>query len=109
VRAVDEPLSYFTRDADNRISADYTDRIEGVDQFLEKWREPITETTGERGYKQFARDYYARATLPLAYKTLVAGDLPVFVQLLRNYLLLNPAAYRRGIEMLPALLRRLRS
>jgi glycosyltransferase involved in cell wall biosynthesis len=108
VRAVDEPLSYFTRDADDRISAGYPDRIEGVDRFMEKWRECIVETAGERRYQRFARDYYAKTTLPLAFGALTDGDVRTLLSLLREHLLFNPAAYRRGIEMVPGLVRRLR-
>lgn len=108
VRALAEPLSYFTRDAGNRISADHKDRIEGVDRFLEKWQGPITESTGERRYERFKRDYYAKAALPLAFDALTEGDIGTLAHLLREYLLLNPAAYRRGIEMVPGLIRRLK-
>jgi len=108
VRAVADPLSYFTRDADDRISADYPDRVEGIDRFLEKWREPIVGTVGERRYERFARDYYAKATLPLAFAALTEGDLTTLLGLLRDHLLFNPAAYRRGVEMLPGLVRRIR-
>ncbi|MFB6301617.1 MAG: glycosyltransferase [Haloferacaceae archaeon] len=107
VRAVDEPLSYFTREADDRISSEYSDRIDGVDRFLEKWREPIVETAGERRYERFARDYYAKAALPLAFGALMDGDVSTLARLLREHLAFNPAAYRRGVEMLPGLVRRL--
>lgn len=108
VRAVERPLSYFTRDAEGRISADPEDRLAGVDRFLEKWREPITETAGTRRFERFARDYYAKATLPLAYGALASGEFSTLLRLVRDHLLFNPAAYRRGVGMLPGLIRRLR-
>lgn len=108
VKVVEAPLTYFTRDADERISADHSPRIEGVEQFLEKWREAITESEGKSGYVQFERDYYAKTILPLAYLSLVERDFRTLFGLLSRYLLFNPAAYRRGIEMGTALLRRFR-
>jgi glycosyltransferase involved in cell wall biosynthesis len=106
VRVVREPLSYFTREADDRISESYRDRVAGIDRFLRKWRDPIVRTAGERGYRRFERDYYAKAALPLAYEAAAAREFATLGRILRDHLLFNPAAYRRGVEMLPALLRR---
>lgn len=106
VRAVDEPLSYFARDADDRISHDRRRRMNGVERFLEKWRDPIADARSERAFERFAEAYYARAALPLAYAALLQRNVRGLLGLVRQYLLFNPFAYRYAAESLPTLCRR---
>jgi glycosyltransferase involved in cell wall biosynthesis len=107
VGVVDEPLSYFARDADDRISHDYHARMDGVDAFLEKWHAPIAEARSERAYQRFAADYRAMAALPIAYRALLQRDLGILVEVVRTHLLFNRSTYRLALGSLPTLLRRL--
>ncbi|WP_256301100.1 glycosyltransferase family 2 protein [Haloarchaeobius salinus] len=107
VGVVEEPLSYFARDADDRISHDYPARMDGVDTFLEKWHGPIAEAQSERAFQRFAADYRAMAALPIAYGALLQRDLGTFVEVVRRYLLFNRSTYRLALGSLPTLLRRL--
>lgn len=107
VGVVSEPLSYFTRDADDRISHNYPARMEGVDEFLEKWRDDISDATSARAYRRFAAEYRVMAALPIAYAALLKPDVGTFVTVLREYLLANRATYRLALGSLPTLLRRL--
>lgn len=109
VGVVNEPLSYFARDAADRISYDYPARMNGVDTFLEKWHGPIVDARSERAFRRFAADYRAMAALPIAYSALIGRDLRTLTVVLRHYLLFNPSAYRLALRSLPALVRRLRN
>lgn len=108
IGVVPEPLSYFARDADHRISHNYPERMEGVDAFLEKWEDPIVSDRSYREFRQFSRDYRARAALPLAYAALAQQDFSTLAKVVRQYLLFNPSAYRVAVSSLPTLLARLR-
>lgn len=107
VAVVEEPLSYFARDADDRISHDYPARMDGVDTFLEKWHAPIAEARSERAFQRFAADYRAMAALPIAYGALLQRDLGTLLEVVHEYLLFNRATYRLAVGSVPTLLRRL--
>lgn len=107
VGVVNEPLSYFTRDADDRISYDYPARMNGVDAFLEKWQQPIASARSERAYQRFAANYRAAAAAPIAYEALLRGDISTVVTVSRKYLLFNWSMYRIFFRSVPTLLQRL--
>lgn len=107
VGVVNEPLSYFARDADDRISYDYPARMNGVDAFLEKWQQPIVSARSEQAYHRFAANYRASAAAPIAYKALLQGNLVTVVAVSRRYLLFNWSMYRIFVRSVPTLLRRL--
>jgi glycosyltransferase involved in cell wall biosynthesis len=107
VGVVKEPLSYFARDADDRISYDYPARMDGVDMFLDKWHAPIAEARSEQAYQRFAAEYRARAALPIAYGALLKRELRTFIEVVYKYLLFNRPAYRFALDSVPTLLQRL--
>ena len=106
VGVVDEPLSYFTRDATDRISYSYPARMNGVDAFLNKWQQNIISARSEQAYQRFAADYRASAAAPIAYEALFQGDLETVVAVSRKYLLFNWSMYRMLVRSFPTLLRR---
>lgn len=107
VGVVKEPLSYFARDADDRISYDYPARMDGVDTFLDKWHHPIAEARSEQVFRRFAAEYRAKAALPIAYGALLERDLGTFTEVVYKYLLFNRSTYRFALGSIPTLLRRL--
>jgi glycosyltransferase involved in cell wall biosynthesis len=107
VGVVEEPLSYFARDANDRISYDYPDRMDGIDTFLDKWHAPIAEARSEQAYQRFAAEYRARAALPIAYDALLEHDLRTFTEVVYKYLLFNNSSYRFALDSIPTLLQRL--
>ena len=107
VGVVTEPLSYFTRDADDRISYNYVARMDGVDTFLQKWRSSFIEARSKNEFQQFAADYRAMAAIPIAYNALLRGDIQIFIDICREYLLFNKSAYEFVFESVSTLIDRL--
>lgn len=76
-RILDEPLvvSYVSRD-DRRMTTDFSCRIRGVRQFVEKWQPIYQEWFGAADGTAYAQRYFVRVIAPLAAARLAAGDLP---------------------------------
>lgn len=100
---VPERLSYFTQEADNRLSFTQDIRLPGVHHFLQKWRPVIIRERGRLQYHLFCWDY-----LMLAYGMCVhevqKGNYRSAISLFFQYLSTNPVFYSKVCEKVIALL-----
>lgn len=101
---VPERLSYFTQEADNRLSYSQEMRMPGVHDFLEKWRPVIITEEGHLHYYVFRWEYLVLTTYPMCLDELSIGNYRSALSLFARYLSTNPVFYakagRKLLEML---------
>lgn len=93
VEYIPDELSYFTRDADNRTSFNFEARINGVHEFLAKWREHIVDDRGEAHYRRFKWNYEVEVALPIFKARLLDGKWKKCFQMYAEALATNPVFY----------------
>jgi glycosyltransferase involved in cell wall biosynthesis len=100
---VPERLSYFTREADNRLSYSQELRLPGVHTFLEKWRPVITAEKGRLHYYLFRWEYLILA-YSMCRSEFEAGNYRAATSLFVRYLSMNPIFYfKAGRKILETL------
>jgi glycosyltransferase involved in cell wall biosynthesis len=103
VDCVREPLSFFCFDHDDRISANYRDRMAGVEAFLQKWRDLIVERAGPEQFRRFRNRYYVTAAFSVFTSLLRSGRAEALI-VFWKYLAANPAFYGKSLERMLALM-----
>ena len=101
---VPERLSYFTQEADNRISHTHTVRLPGVRRFLNKWRPILVSEGGRLHYYRF-RWNYLMLVYGMIRKRIAAGEILPALWLYIRYLSLNPVFYGKAIRKAAGVLR----
>jgi glycosyltransferase involved in cell wall biosynthesis len=96
---VPERLSYFTREADNRLSYSQEVRLPGVHRFLEKWRPIIIAEKGRFHYYVFRWEYLILA-YSMCRSELSEGNYQSATSLFVRYLSMNPVFYFKAIRKL---------
>lgn len=90
-----ERLSYFSWNSSSRITHDYQNRITGMEQFLEKWKDSIVESHGRKHYRQFKANYVSRVCFPLVKRAVRQRELSRALGIYGRYLALNAPSYKK--------------
>ena len=97
---VDEELTTFTNDADNRLSHDYVLRIEAAKIFLKKWQIFISENRGKGHYKIFYSNYIITVLYPIIINNLKQFKFFSCLKIYLKYFYLDVHFYNRLIKYL---------
>jgi hypothetical protein len=73
--AVEEPLVVTFRDDRDRMTTNTQLRIDGIRQYVDKWRPTYREWFGPEAGERYAQRYYARVIMRLAGRKLVEGEV----------------------------------
>lgn len=85
-----ERLSFFARDASDRISVDFHKRLAGAQSFLEKWRNEIIDSRGPRHFDWFRNTYLNKVAYPVFLSCVRKKDLKTALTVFSRYLAPNP-------------------
>lgn len=92
---VPDRLTYFTREADNRISLSGLRREEGIRGFLDKWRDKIIAETNTYHFYRFRWDYML-SMWPVVLNQYQLGHWGDAIRIFGRNLALNPIFYARA-------------
>lgn len=95
---IEKRLSYFTRDADNRISFNIEKRISGAISFLENWRKEIIETRNKKFYKKFKNKYIFKVLFPIFIKQIKNFNLFKAIKLYLKYFKFDLFFYKQMLK-----------
>lgn len=104
VMYVSEPLSYFTRDAENRTSLQTAERMAGVFDFLSNWRGEIISNRGRIHFYAFLAKYVQEAAFPLFLAPLLEGRVVTSMTIWGKYLAVNPYFYAKCFNLVKKLI-----
>ena len=90
-----ERLSYFTQEAENRISLNYYNRVKGAEKFLDKWKEEIIVSQGPKYYNWFRNDYLNKVVFPIFSSAIKNRHFITALKIYAEYLVFNPVFYKK--------------
>ncbi|MFW6015818.1 MAG: glycosyltransferase family 2 protein [bacterium] len=95
---VPDKLSYFTREANNRISLDYNKRIKGTLMFLKKWKIEIVNSYGISKFRDFKDNYIFKVTFPILKHAFKQKKYVLAIKILLKFLLFNYCFHRKVLN-----------
>ena len=97
---VDEELTCFKDDADNRLSFDYNVRINAVEVFFRKWRKLIIEERSCDHYKNMRAGYILQVVYPIFLNSVKRMDALTFLLIVYKYFIFNYFFYKKVVYSL---------
>jgi glycosyltransferase involved in cell wall biosynthesis len=90
---IDEELTDFTDEAENRLSHNYEIRIDALEKFIEKWKDTLVNERSLKHYQNYKREYTLKVVYPLFVNSVKQAKLISTLGIVWKYFVFNRMFY----------------